>query len=90
MTTKYTNLYGKTVQISDYVQEIDGVFYLATWNEKQAQWQGSLRPEFIKTGLSGWSAGSRKGIPGAGGYRYSRRSAAVKKACEIYGLEVSK
>lgn len=69
----------------DNVIEYKGRFYVATWNERAAQYQGPLTAEMArKSGCSGFFCRSKTDLPGAGGYSYTRRLAAVKRARELF------
>lgn len=86
---RYQTWDGTAVDVGDYVQEIGGRWYLAVWSKRQAQWIGSLRPEIKRaSGCSGWFCSHEWSIPGAGGYSCARRADAVRRAVQVYGLEV--
>jgi hypothetical protein len=73
---------------SKYVIEYNGRHYVAIWNKRSAQYEGSLTKTIKKlTGCSGFSCKSKAGLPGAGGYSYRYRSDALRKARELYGLD---
>lgn len=72
----------------NFVTEHNGRFYVAAWDERGAQYSGPLTAELRrKTGCSGFFCRSRQGLPGAGGYSYATRSAALRRARACFCLE---
>lgn len=68
------------------IHEYGGRFYVADYRD--GQYTGSLTPRNRKlTGCSGFFCRTKAELGSAGGYSYSRRSDAVRKARELYGDE---
>ncbi len=75
-----------TTTYASCVIEHNGRYYVARYNERNAQYEGSLTAEMRRlTGCSGFTCRSKAGLPGAGGYSYATRSSALRRAREIYG-----
>lgn len=62
------------------IVEHKGRFYIATWNDRAAQYHGPLTSVVRKkTGCSGFFCRSPDGLPGSGAYNYARRSDALRR-----------
>lgn len=77
----------ETVDPSDYVHQAgDGRWYLCYYDSRANQWQGPLRSG--QGGMHTAFAGSVDGLVGMGLWSYASRSAAVKRAVEVFGWEI--
>lgn len=75
-------------QFAENIVEFGGRYYLANWSYKNSQYTGPLRSDLARrTGCSGFFCRRERDLPSAGGYSYKTRSAAVRKARQLWGYE---
>lgn len=82
---RYYNEDGEKVSIEDYVDEVDGRWYVGVWNERGAQWVSRvLKRGYGLEGLTGCARTSLADVPGI--RVFHSRYGAIRAACRAYHL----